>query len=219
MTYQAEFVLGKDVARRLVEAYRKDFESADPHLANDLPAFFYKDMIELGVKIGLEVSRHYPARFVEIGCGSFPVPTLTLVKLGHAEFEAFDYDSVTLARAVLLTHDLGVMEHPAPYFLHRDFYDWNPDLEPGTFLIAQQPRSRRYHSFEEDIVGFAIAKGVNLALMPYPEGDFDGRDMARRAEKYAQDLQKAGYETRVHHLLKNLPESKLVVAVRTTETT
>lgn len=86
----------------------------------------------MGVRLGYIVAQRKPKHFIEIGCG-LGIHSLTLAKKG-INGEAFDLNLKGPLLGSKLASDLGLNLK----YGRRDFYKWDPTLEEGTFIIADQ---------------------------------------------------------------------------------
>lgn len=95
----------------------------------------------------------------------------------------------------------------------RDFYDWDPELPEDTFLVVGEPRGINERNLEEDVVRFAIERGVNIVLIPVGT---NGEDYDRRFEEHRETLASEGYnvEARILSDLKELQYLNVLIATK-----
>lgn len=167
------------------------------HTMTDGKLVYY---LELGVNLGHLVSQYLDKkeqRFIEIGCG-LAIPSLTLLKLGFSNGEAFDSHTNSIILGQRLNEDLGLnLEYTI-----QDFFKWKPKFYERPFLIADKPRGSEYdrlgnYHFEQSIVDFAIEKDSNLAIVPCKEEDMEEKTYLERCNSYIEVLESKGYQVNI----------------------
>ncbi len=150
---------------------------------------FGKEYVEMGVRLGYIVYNRHPKNFTEIACG-IGIPSLTLSKLGITNGEAFDFMPNWLSLGKRLRRNMNLRIE----YVERDFYKWNPNLKPHTFLIADKPHGEKEnYGMEMDVVKLAIKHNCHLGLVPYIDEHTTEQNYIGRCETYARELILNGY--------------------------
>ena len=181
-------------ASSIINIYFRNWTDATGYNPLTVDSQYFASMVnvEKDVRIAKAIAEHEPEHFIEIGCG-LAIPSLTLTKLGYSG-EAFDigrgwfpYIDALKERLEL---DLKVDE--------IDFFDWEPNLPEGTFLIAEEPRENRGRNLEEGVLELAIKQGLNLAMIPVIKGT--EKERSYRDQEIADRLSSEGYNTEIMRL-------------------
>jgi len=183
-------IFGQD-SKKLVAAAMIYGKSHSSDLTKEEALEKSKIFVELGVKLGYNVAQQQVDYFVEIGSG-MAIPSLTMVKMGVTSGEAFDRGPriLDLGRRLASALELKLS------YVQRDFYEWDPTLPEGTFLIADKPRDEGPNTvFERDIIELAIRQGLNLAINPIHEYSSTEHGHKLKCEGLMRELSSNGYET------------------------
>ena len=179
-------VFGRDT-EFLIQIYIEQTKNANCDILPELEYLAGKYSVERDVRLGHAVAQHNPRYFVEVGCG-LAIPSFTLMKMGITSGEAIDRNPEWFqyleGMKSRLSLDLNVRL--------EDFYEWNPDLPEGAFIIAEEPweNPNRVKNLEEDILRFVIERGLNLALLPT-------RNSVERSQKSEYEKRFQGYIDRL----------------------
>jgi len=159
-------------------------------------------LLEIGVKLGEELSGLHANGFVEIGCG-LAIPSLTLARVGNPGGKAVDIDPKVLSRAEHIRNRLGCNLD----LQCSDVFENRPKLHKGELLIAEKPASYKKNTLEVEynIRNWCAIEGHSFALVPsYINGDTPA-SYSQRCEKYERKLKQVGFKVENQQICEQLP--------------
>jgi hypothetical protein len=176
-------------------AYSKDAKMRAARIHLDETVFF------------AQVAYHdlQPKDTVEL-CAGFGIPSITLNKLFGVTSVCVDSDSEKMRIGAMISKMLNV---PLPQEKQDVFFYLRKnvkDLDGKTLLATaaycrDKKKGRPMGSGEKDIVRFAKAHRVNLALLPFRTGDIITKGFSsekNRTQEYDDLLREAGFRTQSH---------------------
>ena len=186
MGAQTQEVFGRD-ADFLIQIYIEHNRNRGNAPPPELEYLLSKYSVERDVRLGRAIAQHNPRYFVEVGCG-LAIPSFTLMKMGINSGEGIDRNPDWFQYLERMKSKLGLDLNVRL----EDFYEWDPDLPEGTFIIAEEPweNQNRVKNLEEDILRFVIERGLNLALLPT-------RNSVERSQKAEYEKRFQGYIDRL----------------------